>query len=137
MIFGGETTQKRGVEKQGVIPIVGEVFGLERDCGIVIVEENGVPRFEDGAGLAVDAGGIEEKGGARGSFDFDDAGGGKGFDLREPPVAGLIFAVGAAYVAKGSGTDIGEVKAELDLARNTGNRLLVVPGVAMPAVEAA
>ena len=47
-----------------------------------------------------------------------------------------LFTVAALDVGEGAGADVGQVQAELDFARDVGrDAALVVPGVAVPAVE--
>ena len=65
-----QIAQKRGVEQQRMVAIVGDVVLLERDRRIVVIEEHGLARLQNRHALAVDARGVEQDRRAGGAEKF-------------------------------------------------------------------
>ncbi len=64
-------TKEGRIEQQRVVTVVFDILGLQRDIGIVVVQEDGLARLQDRDALAMDAGSVEEDRAAGGAEEFD------------------------------------------------------------------
>src|SRR6266853_3496165 len=61
LILGRNTAEECGVEKQWMVTIISDVFGLKRNLRIMIPEKDRLSRIEGRYVLPMDRGGVEQE----------------------------------------------------------------------------
>ncbi len=132
-----EISEKRGIQQQGMIPVALDVFLLQADSGIVIVEEHNVARLEERHRLPVYARRVEEERCSRWPVHHRDL---RLRHLRQlsganPPR--MLPPVGPFDVVDRPATNVRQEEPELHFPWDGVGSRLLVPLVAVPAMEIA
>src|SRR6185436_6382473 len=108
---------------------------LQSYLRIVVVVEHGVSALEHRNALAVNAGRVEHECRTRLTKHLHNLRRGEIFQLDVRHRPWMVFAMTAADVVESAAANVSQIKRQLQFPRNVFVRFLVVPRVAVPAVE--
>src|SRR6266478_2113766 len=135
LVLVGEATQEGRVQQQWMVPVRLEVLFLQRNLGIVVVEEYDLPRLQHRYALAVYSGGVEEERGASRPGQLRNLRCGHIRQVGRANAPRGVLPMGAPDVVERPASHVGQVEAELHFLRDVLAHLLVVPLITVPAVK--
>src|SRR6266566_2382247 len=118
-----------------MIAIVVDVFLLQRNVWVMVVEKAGSPLFEHRYALTMDAGSVKQESRAGWSRQFHYLRRMHIVQLAVLYQARMLFTMTALDVIECSAADIGEIDGQLNFFVNLHGYRLIVPRVSVPAVK--